>query len=178
LQNKDDLSVIFGDIINDQLDHWNPMSSNPIIPPSQEVPADVDNGNLHEFPNDCDHDAAVGDESDYPHEVSPSPTILLANKRNQPAKKPRIGTTLVIQEQVTKIAESASSFTSKKLGEVTVQQVMDLVLECGAGYDTDEHYIATELFVKKDQRKMFMTLPTNETRFNWLRRKYNAKYSN
>jgi hypothetical protein len=55
---------------------------------------------------------------------------------------------------------------------------MDLVLECGAGYDTDEHYIATELFVKKDQRKMFMTLPTNETRFNWLRRKYNAKYSN
>jgi hypothetical protein len=42
------------------------MSSNPIIPPSQEVSADVDNGNLHEFPDDCDHDAAVGDESDYP----------------------------------------------------------------------------------------------------------------
>jgi hypothetical protein len=96
LQNEDDLSVIFGDIINDQSDHWNPMSSNPIISPSQEVPADGDNGNLHEFPNDCDHDAAVGDESDYPQEVSPSPTILLANKRNQPAKKPRIGTALVI----------------------------------------------------------------------------------
>jgi hypothetical protein len=162
--------VIFGDIINDQSDHWNPMSSNPIIPPSQEVPGDADSGNLHEFPDDCDHDSAVGDQSDYPQEVSPSPTILLANKRNQPAKKPRIGTALVIQEQVTKIAESASSFTSKKLGEVTVQQIMDLVLECGAGYDTDEHYIAIELFVKKDQREMFMTLPTNEIRFNWLRR--------
>jgi hypothetical protein len=170
LQNEDDLSVIFGDIINDQSDHWNPMSSNPIIPPSQEVPGDADSGNLHEFPDDCDHDSAVGDQSDYPQEVSPSPTILLANKRNQPAKKPRIGTALVIQEQVTKIAESASSFTSKKLGEVTVQQIMDLVLECGAGYDTDEHYIAIELFVKKDQREMFMTLPTNEIRFNWLRR--------
>jgi hypothetical protein len=102
----------------------------------------------------------------------------LANKRNPPAKKPRIGTTLDIQEQVTKIAESVPSFTSKKLGEVTAQQVMDLVLECGAGYDTDEHYIATELFVKKDQREMLMTLPTNEIRFNWLRRKYNAKYGN
>jgi hypothetical protein len=45
---------------------------------------------------------------------------------------------------------------------------MDLVLECGAGYDTDEHYIATELFVKKDRREMFMTLPTNDIRFNWL----------
>lgn len=50
---------------------------------------------------------------------------------------------------------------------------MDLVLECGAGYDIDEHYIATELFVK-DQGEMFMTLP----RFNWLRRKYNVKYGN
>jgi hypothetical protein len=120
LQNDDDLSVIFGDIINDQPDHWNLMSSNHIIPPSQEVSADVDNGNLHEFPDDCDHDAAVGDETDDPREVSPSPTILLPNKINPPAKKPRIGTALVIQEQVTKIAESASSFTSKKLGEVTV----------------------------------------------------------
>jgi hypothetical protein len=80
------------------------MSSNPIIPPSQEVPADVDNVNLHQLPNDCDHDAAVGDESDYPQEVSPSPTFHLANKRNQPAKKPKIGTALVIQEQITKIA--------------------------------------------------------------------------
>ena len=35
---------------------------------------------------------------------------------------------------------------------------------------------ATELFVKKEQREMFMTLPTNEIRFNWLRRKYNDKY--
>ena len=94
------------------------------------------------------------------------PTIMLANKRIPPAKKPRVGTALVIQEQITKIVESASSFTSKKMGEVTVQRVMDLVLECGAGYDTNEQYIAIELFVKKNQREMFMTLPTNEIRFN------------
>jgi len=55
---------------------------------------------------------------------------------------------------------------------------MDLVLDCGAEYDTNEHFIATELFVKKDQREMFMTLPTKEIRLNWLRRKYNAKYNN
>ena len=91
-------------------------------------------------------------------------------------KKQRVGRELVIQEAVTKIAENASSFTSITLGQATVQQVMDIVLEYGAGYDTDEHYIATELFVKKDQREMFMTLPTNEIRFNWLRRKFNAKY--
>jgi hypothetical protein len=64
------------------------------------------------------------------------------------------------------------------MGEVTVQQMMDLVLECGAGYDTNEHYIASELFVKKHQREMFITFPTNEIRFNWIRRKYNDKHGN
>jgi hypothetical protein len=42
---------------------------------------------------------------------------------------------------VTKISESATAFTSKKLGEIIVAQVMDAVLECGVGYDTNEHYI-------------------------------------
>jgi len=55
---------------------------------------------------------------------------------------------------------------------------MEVVLECGAGYDTDEHCIATELFVKKDQREMLIILPTNEIIFNWLRRKYSDKYGN
>lgn len=84
----------------------------------------------------------------------------------------------MIQEKITEIAEQAKAFTSKKLAEVTVKQVMDIVLECGADYGTDEHFIATELFVKKDQRDMFMTLPTNEIRLDWLRRKFNAKYGN
>ncbi|GJN38298.1 hypothetical protein PR202_gb27327 [Eleusine coracana subsp. coracana] len=74
------------------------------------------------------------------------------------------------------MSESTIAFTAKKLGEVTVGRVMDVVLECGAGYDTNEHYIATKLFVKKNQREMFMTLPTNEIKLNWLRRKYNNKY--
>ncbi|CAO2183483.1 unnamed protein product [Urochloa humidicola] len=56
LQNED-LSVMFGDIINGLSDNWNPMSSNSIIPPSQEniAPAYV-----NEVPDDCDND--VGDE--------------------------------------------------------------------------------------------------------------------
>jgi len=186
LQNKEDLKIMFGDITNDESDHWNPMSGNPIIPPSQEAPFAVDTtcgDEVQDTPDDVDN--AVGGGDDTPNEVeelSPSPSIVMGKRRSQVAmdkvKKPKTSTSLVIQEQVTKIADSASSFTSKKLGEVTVQQVMDLVLDCGAEYDTNEHFIATELFVKKDQREMFMTLPTKEIRFNWLRRKYNAKYNN
>jgi hypothetical protein len=50
---------------------------------------------------------------------------------------------------------------------------MGLVLECGADYGTNEHFVATQLFVKKDQRQMFLTLPSNKIRFNWLTRMYN-----
>jgi hypothetical protein len=33
-------------------------------------------------------------------------------------------------------------------------------------------------FVKKEQREMFMTFPTDDIRFKWLSRKYNDKYEN
>jgi hypothetical protein len=33
LQNED-LKVMFGNIMNEETYHWNPMSSNPIIPPN------------------------------------------------------------------------------------------------------------------------------------------------
>lgn len=52
------------------------------------------------------------------------------------------------------------------------------VIACGAEYKSNEHYIATELFVKKEQREMLMTLPTDDIKFDWLSRKYNDKYGN
>jgi hypothetical protein len=166
---------MFSDIINDASDHWNPMSDNPIIPEHmneevQEVNPVGDDEEDQEIPRE-----ETNEEGQEVREVPRSIGIGKRRSRavNEKGKKPKIGTSLVIQEQITKIADSASSFTSKKSSEVTVQQIMDLVVECGAHYGSDEHFIATELFVKKDQRDMFMTLPDNEFRFNWLKRKYN-----
>jgi hypothetical protein len=51
------------------------------------------------------------------------------------------------------------------------------VIACGAEYKSNEHYIATKLFVK-EQREMLMTLPTDDIKFDWLSRKYNDKYGN
>nr|TKW00079.1 hypothetical protein SEVIR_8G085501v2 [Setaria viridis] len=72
LQNEDELKVMFGNIINEEQDHWNPMSSNPIIPPSEEAPnpmssnfIDAEDGLEMGGNNDLDN----GDEV---QEVSPS----------------------------------------------------------------------------------------------------------
>ncbi|XP_022681057.1 zinc finger CCCH domain-containing protein 43-like [Setaria italica] len=187
LQNVDDLTVMFGDIINDETDHWNPMTSNPIIPQNDDTPIEVDldvgenldggGDDIHVYPTEEDNGGVAVNDIE---EVSPS--IGNAKRRSRvvidKGKKAKTGTALVIQEKLSEIAEQAKAFTSRKVGEVTVGQVMDLVLDCGAGYGTDEHFIATELFVKKDQRDMFMTLPTKDIRFGWLTRKFNAKYGN
>ncbi|WVZ88820.1 hypothetical protein U9M48_035291 [Paspalum notatum var. saurae] len=65
-----------------------------------------------------------------------------------------------MQEHVKKIADSADAIATKRLGEVTIKQVMDLVVACGATFGTNEHFIATKLFVKREQREMFMILDT------------------
>ena len=48
LKNEEDMRIMFGDIANDESDHWNPLSSNPIIPPSRDdvydIPEDADGG--------------------------------------------------------------------------------------------------------------------------------------
>ncbi|CAN6180021.1 unnamed protein product [Urochloa humidicola] len=123
LQNEEELKIMFAQITNDEYDHWNPMSCNPIIPPSeddiQDIPDDIDAG------DEQIHEGVGGEETnnDEAEEFAPSPSIIIGTRKVQGskiAKKPRVGTTLVIQEKISKIAESAQSFTSRKLGEVTV----------------------------------------------------------
>ncbi|PVH39226.1 hypothetical protein PAHAL_5G459500 [Panicum hallii] len=168
LQNQECLREMFGDISSDETDHWNPMTDNPIVPESQQDLINVDSGDVEE---EEEHQDMVHDWNYSPEEeelgVQESFVIL------EIPKKPKSSTALLIQDQITKIAESTSSFTSKKQGEVTISEIMDLVLDCGADYGSNEHDIATQLFVKKDQREMFLTLPTREIRFSWLTRRFN-----
>jgi len=169
---------MFSGIISDESDHWNLMTQNPIIPEETQADFVEDEEEIEESHMTEDNDFVtltqnndtVGDEV-----LEISPSMGNAKRRAQvvldKGKKKKTKIAVVIQEQITKIAESASSFTSKKSSEVTVQQIMDLILDCGADYGTDDHYIATELFVEKDKRDMFLTLPNKEIMFNWLRRK-------
>nr|TKV94236.1 hypothetical protein SEVIR_9G280400v2 [Setaria viridis] len=180
LQNEDELKVMFGNIINEEQDHWNPMSSNLIIPPSQEAPNPMSSN----F-NDAEDGLEMGgnndlDNGDEVQEVSPS--VANAKKKvhvilDKPNKKHKASTALVIQEQISKISDNASSFVASRQAGITIEQVMDHVAACGAACGSDEHFVATELFVKKEQREMFMTIPTNEARFSWLNRKYDMMFA-
>jgi len=142
---------MFSDIISDESDHWNPMSQNPIIPEETQGGFGVDDEEIEDGQMAEDADVVPLDENneadaDADEVLEISPSLGNAKRRARvvvdKGKKQKTKTALVIQEQITKIAESASSFTSKKSSDVTEQQIMELVLDCGADYGTDEHYIA------------------------------------
>ncbi|KAJ1270696.1 hypothetical protein BS78_06G071500 [Paspalum vaginatum] len=177
LQNEADLIKMFDKITNDESDHWNPMTENPIILESQEPIINLEDDFVDvecDIPNDF-----TSPSSDVVKEVSPSvcngkkrPRVVLG----KPGRKTKTSIAAIMKEQVTRIADSADALASKKLGEVTIKQVMELVVACGAVVVCNEHFIASKLFIKREQREMFVTLDTHESRFLWLSRHYNEQY--
>ncbi|XP_062188876.1 uncharacterized protein LOC133892176 [Phragmites australis] len=74
---------------------------------------------------------------------------------------------------------SSNSVTSKALtGDYThqaIREVMNLAKEARAVEGSDEHFMATKLFVKAGNREIFLTFETNEGRLNWLKRCYEER---
>ena len=71
---------------------------------------------------------------------------------------------------------SSNSVTSRALNDdITIEaisQVMNLAKESRAAEGSDEHFMATKLFVKAENGAIFLTFETNEGRLNWLKRCY------
>ncbi|KAK3150028.1 hypothetical protein QOZ80_3AG0226670 [Eleusine coracana subsp. coracana] len=172
LQNSDGLEKCFADITNIGVDHWSPHMVNPsnivgVEPNATELDTQEDEvGGNYVDSSQFEKESPVNPNGKRP------PTWV-----DDKGKKPKTGTTALIQEAVSSIATSANSYASSKEGKYNITEVMEHVVSCGAEVDSNEHFIATELFMKKEQREMFMTLPS-KSRKNWLIRKYNAKYDN
>ncbi|KAM0849165.1 hypothetical protein ACQ4PT_053906 [Festuca glaucescens] len=98
---------------------------------------------------------------------------------HEKSKKPK--TAQVMQEQITRIGDiaekSRSTFESfiKNDDATSVTSVMNEVIACSAIEGSDEHFIATELFVKREAREMFLHMSV-ASRLGWLHRKYDNKY--
>ncbi|KAG8065032.1 hypothetical protein GUJ93_ZPchr0004g38789 [Zizania palustris] len=52
----------------------------------------------------------------------------------------------------------------------SIKKAMRLVVESGAAEGSVEHYMATKLFVKAENRDIFFTFETNDGRIAWLKR--------
>ena len=163
-------------ITNIGIYHWSPHGGNGAAPP-------IDGETQEEAGIfGTQDDAFLAENQEEENIISPTPAtgkrLARPFQGKDKEKKQKTGNAILIQEAVTSMASSANEYVSKREGKYSIDQVMELVIACGANFGSNEHYIASELFVKKEQREMFMTLPTDEIRFNWLRRKYNDKFKN
>ncbi|XP_034585663.1 L10-interacting MYB domain-containing protein-like [Setaria viridis] len=172
LENEDELAKCFSDITTIGIDHWSPHVVNA---EARENVEETQDEKINCEPQD---DEFIPNTQEEDIGITPPPVSgkRLARPIDRSGKKAKSGNALLIQEAVTSMASSANEYVSKRHGKYSIDEVMEVVIACGPGYDSNEHYMAFELFVKKEQREMFMTLPTNEIRFNWLRRKYKNKY--
>jgi hypothetical protein len=181
LQNEDELTYFQG-IVNVGADHWSPCGANaamaaaPTLDSATQQSAQDEEGAALAGEGAA-QGATEGEEVD---EVTPSSGSCKRAARlvQDTRKKAKTANAVLIQEACTSMANSANAYAAKKDGKFTIDEVMQAVIACGAEYETNEHYIATELSVKKEQRKMFMTFPTDDIKFKWLSRKYNDKYEN
>ena len=165
------MRVIFGDITTDGTDHWNPSSG---IPPPSSA-AVKESINVDEI-----EDLDLDDMEEQASQATPTSSkvrlgIIIPEKN----KKPK--TAQVMCEQVTRIGDIAeashSSFQSflKQDEANSVSSVMDEVIACGAAADTDEFFMASELFVKRAQREMFLYIPLESRKSRTFKNKVHWK---
>ncbi|XP_037450572.1 uncharacterized protein LOC119320703 [Triticum dicoccoides] len=146
LRNEEGLCILFEDISVDGTDHWNPASGLP--PPSSSALKTA--LNVDEI-TDLDLEDDIKEQ--HSPSVASSSKVRLGVTIPEKNKKPK--TAQVMQEEIRKISSIAHashiSFQSflKKDETVYVASTMDLVRDCGAIDGTDEHFIATELFLKR-----------------------------
>ncbi|KAJ1274693.1 hypothetical protein BS78_05G081200 [Paspalum vaginatum] len=178
LQNEAELTVMFRNITNDENDHWNPMTEDPIIPESQ-VAINLEDDFVAVEHDIVDDSATTLPDGDVADDVSPSVASVKKRARvvlGKQVRRTKSSTAVVMQEHVKRLADSADAIATKRLGEVIIKQVMEMVVACGASVGSNEHFVATKLFVKREQREMFLTLDTDERRLSWLRRMYDGQY--
>ncbi|XP_037469359.1 L10-interacting MYB domain-containing protein-like [Triticum dicoccoides] len=171
LANEQNLRIIFGDITTDGTDHWNPSSGIP-PPSSAAVKAAINVDDIE--------DLDLDDTEEQTSQATPtSSKVRLGIVIPEKKKKPK--TAQVMCEQVTRIGDIAeashSSFQSfMKQDEANcVTSVMDEVIAYGATVGTGEFFMASELFVKRAQREMFLYIPLESRKSRTFKNKVHWK---
>jgi hypothetical protein len=174
LQNEEEKTIMFEDIRNTGDDHWAPSSGTTPQSPEGEPRIESDE-------KDGDYDGNEG--SDDCEEVTPP-----SANRKRPAppsrkdkgKQPKTVGGHWVQDQLSKFVTmtewnttSCESLARKEDNSgCSIKEVMALVKESGAIPGIVQYFIASQVFTKRSEREMFITLDTPEERFAWLTMKH------
>lgn len=173
LQNEDELGVMFEDLRNTGDDHWAPTRGD--LPQEIEAEAEDDNDKDANMEND---DGSDGGE-DTPSSSKAKRRRGIDKEKGKRAKttggqwmQDQMATIVSLNEKTAASCESIVLARTQETPVCSIKDVMQLVKDCGAKAGTKEHFIATQVFTKKAEREMFLTLDTPAERLEWLSLKY------
>lgn len=158
MDNLDELEVMF--------QHINVTGLSSVIPGVQKTTAPIDVGddsNENEENIHISHDAKKEGKRkarDVDHTFSPK------KKGRNPMVK-----------QVSRLIDVLATSKSKNEQKVEddIIELMDQAVNAGASEGSDEHFMATQLFVKRENRAVFRSIKTNEGKVAWLKRMYEER---
>uniref|UniRef100_I1Q6T3 MIF4G domain-containing protein n=1 Tax=Oryza glaberrima TaxID=4538 RepID=I1Q6T3_ORYGL len=95
-----------------------------------------------------------------------------ANRRHEEATLRQSSFSHIVKNE-----KQTNSETSVRISEVgcSISEIMELVVDAGADEGSDEHFIATLLFIKPEYREIFLTLNSPQGRLGWLKRMCKVK---
>jgi len=158
MDNLDELEVMF--------QHINVTGLSSVIPGVQKTTAPIDVGddsNENEENRHISHDAKKEGKRkarDVDHTFSPK-------------KKGRNPMVKQVSRLIDVLATSKSKNEQKVEDEII--ELMDQAVNAGASEGSDEHFMATQLFVKRENRAVFRSIKTNEGKVAWLKRMYEER---
>ena len=103
-----------------------------------------------------------------PGKKSKSPIVKLVRGFMQKFSIESEKSNQLIAELIKQTGQAREKRPNTTVDEVTTCQ--NLAIDCGAAEDSVEYFAATQLFVEKANRVMFMNMKSKEARFMWLRR--------
>ena len=146
MDNLDELEVMF--------QHINVTGLSSVIPGVQKTTAPIDVG------DDSNEKEGKCKARDVDHTFSPK-------------KKGRNPMVKQVSRLIDVLATSKSKNEQKVEDEII--ELMDQAVNAGASEGSDEHFMATQLFVKRENRAVFRSIKTNEAKVASLKRMYEER---
>ncbi|CAN6357884.1 unnamed protein product [Urochloa humidicola] len=156
------LNMMFDDLVNPSGDHRGASAGTSHGTPTPHVYGDVEDEGARD-------DEGEDEDSDSDQEATP------ARGKGKRARCVEKGKGKMSEASGRECQMDRRRARREDDSEFSIKTVMALVKECGATPGTKEFFVASEIFTKRSEREMFMTLDTPQERYEWLKMK-EAKY--
>ena len=157
MENLDELEVMF--------QHINVTGLSYVIPGVQKTATPIEVG---DDSNENEEDRHISKDAKREGKRKASDVALPFSPKK--ARNPMV-------KQVSRLIDVLSTSKSKNEQKVEddIIELMDQAVNARASEGSDEHFMATQLFVKRENRAVFRSIKTNDGKVAWLKRMHEER---